>query len=142
MNPNHSQLIRIYTQKTNGGVAAAPDLTPIGGTVGDIADFEVVIEGEAGTVLGDSGAPYTLALSAIDLTDVNNPNSAANVFTHTFNEAWTKALWLSPTYRKVVKVTLNDVPSVRGDMLRYMAVLNAQNQVDSSIESEIFTLTQ
>jgi hypothetical protein len=142
MNPNDAQLVRIYTQKSNGGQPTGPDLTPIGGTAGNVADFEVVVEGEAGRVLGNSGAPYRLTVSAIDLTDVNNPNSAANVFSHTFSEAWTTALWLSPNYRKVIRVRLNNVAAVKGDMLRYMAVLNAQNEVDSSVESPVFTLTQ
>jgi hypothetical protein len=141
VNPNDAQLVRIYTQKTNTLVPSIPDLTPIGGTAGNTADFEVVVEGEAGNVLGASAQPYTLTISAIDLTDVRNPNDANNIFTVTVNEAFNAANgW--PKYQKVFKITLNDVPAVRDDLVKYFAVLNSQNEVDSSAESQVFSLTQ
>jgi hypothetical protein len=141
VNPNDAQLVRIYTQKTNGGSPSIPDLTPIGGTAGNTADFEVVVEGEAGDVLAGSGQPYTLTISAIDLTDVSNPNDANNLFTKTVAESFSAAFgW--PRYRKVFNIQLNDVPAVRDDLVQYFAVLNSQNQVDSSVESPRFTLTQ
>jgi hypothetical protein len=137
MNPNDARLVRIYTRKQNGVVA---DETPIGGTNGGTASFEVVVEGEAGDVLGASGAPYQLRISAIDLTDVNNPESAQNDFTQDANAAFQAPDW--PQFRKVFTVALNDVPAVRNHTLRYMATLNAANEVDSAIESELFSLTQ
>jgi hypothetical protein len=141
VNPNEARLTRIYTQKANGGAANVADLTPIGGTNGNAANFEVVVEGEAGNVLGNSAQPYTLTLSAIDLTDVRNPNDANNTFTITVNEAFNAASgW--PLYRKVFNVQLNDVSLVRDDLIQYIAVLNSQNEVDSSVQSDVFALSQ
>jgi hypothetical protein len=141
VNPNDARLNRIYTQKANGGAPNVADLTPIGGTSGNTANFEVVVEGEAGNVLGGSGQPYTLTISAIDLTDVRNPNDANNAFTVTVNEAFSGANgW--PLYRKVFPIQLNDVNAVRDDLLKYFAVLNSQNEVDSSAESDVFSLSQ
>lgn len=141
MNPNEARLNRIYTQKTNGGAPSIPDLTPIGGTNGNTADFEVVVEGEAGNVLGASGQPYTLTITSIDLTDVRNPNDGDNVFTVTVNEAFDATNgW--PLYRKVFRIPLNNVTVVRDDLVKYFAVLNSQNEVDSSIESDVFSLSQ
>lgn len=141
MNPNEARLTRIYTQKANGGAPSVADLTPIGGTSGNATNFEVVVEGEAGNVLGASAAPYTLTLSAIDLTDVRNPNGGGNTFSITVNEAFNAANgW--PLYRKVFNIQLNDVGSVRDDLLKYYAVLNSQNEVDSSVESDVFSLSQ
>jgi hypothetical protein len=37
------------------------------------ASFDLVVEAVAGSALGNSGAPYTLTISAIDLTMVNQP---------------------------------------------------------------------
>jgi hypothetical protein len=141
VNPNEARLTRIYTQKANTGVASVEDLTPIGGTSGNATNFEVVVEGEAGNVLGNSAQPYTLTLSAIDLTDVRNPNGGGNDFTITVNEAFNGTSgW--PLYRKVFNVQLNDVGAVRDDLIKYFAVLNSQNEVDSSVESDVFTLSQ
>ena len=141
MNPNEARLTRIYTQEANGGVANVEDLTPIGGTSGNATSFEVVVEGEAGNVLGNSSQPYRLTLSAIDLTDVRNPEGGGNTFTITVNEAFDSGSgW--PLYRKVFNVQLNDVSAVRNDLVKYFAVLNSQNEVDSSVESDVFTLSQ
>jgi hypothetical protein len=141
VNPNEARLTRIYTQKTNGGAPGVEDLTPIGGTNGNVADFELVVEGEAGAVLGASAQPYTLTISAIDLTDVRNPNDGNNAFTITVNEAFNAASgW--PLYRTVFRIQLNDVPSVRDDLLKHFAVLNSQNEVDSSVESQVYSLSQ
>jgi hypothetical protein len=137
MNPNDARLVRIYTRKQGGVVS---DETPIGGTVGNAAQFEVVVEGEAGNTLGGSGQPYQLRISAIDLTDVNNPESAQNDFTQDANAAFQPPDW--PQFRKVFTVALNNVPAVRNHTLKYMATLNSANEVDSAIESELFSLTQ
>jgi hypothetical protein len=141
VNPNDARLTRIYTQKANGGAPNVADLTPIGGTSGNATNFEVVVEGEAGNVLGASGQPYRLTLSAIDLTDVRNPDGGGNTFTIAVNEAFDGASgW--PLYRKVFNVQLNDVSAVRDDLLKYFAVLNSANEVDSSVESDVFSLSQ
>ena len=138
MNPNEARLVRIYTRQLNGVVA---DETPIGDTAGIAAQFEVVVEAEAGATLGGSLQPYQLRISAIDLTDVTNPNSGANNFTQNANAAFDPAIgW--PQFRQVFTVLLNDVPAIRNHTLRYMATLNSANEVDSAIESDLFSLTQ
>ena len=65
---------RLVARDANG----VEDLTPI--TPGGNAFF-VTVEGEAGAVLGQSSQPYTLRISALDLDDGVNPNSAQNNFT-------------------------------------------------------------
>jgi hypothetical protein len=137
MNPNDAKLVRIYTRKQGGAVS---DETPIGGTNGNNAQFEVVVEGEAGAVLGGSGAPYQLRISAIDLTDVDNPNSAQNNFSQAADAAFQAPDW--PQFEKVFTVSLNNVNDVQNHTLRYMATLNAANEVDSAIESDLFSMTQ
>jgi hypothetical protein len=140
MNPNDARLVRIYTRKQHGTVSSE---TPIKDTVENTAQFEVVVEGEAGVVLMDSGARYTLRISAIDLTELKNPNDpGVNDFTQTFDEAFIGGAW-RPQYTKVITVTLRDVAAVRDHTLRYFATLNSYNNtVDSAIESLPFSLMQ
>jgi hypothetical protein len=136
-NPNDVELIRVFTQRDANGVE---DLTPI--TPG-LNVFYVTVEGEAGAVLGQSGQPYTLRISALDLDDGVNPNSAQNNFTQ--NEGGNPAFdaangW--PNKRVTFTVTLNDVAAVNGHTLQYRARLLSQNQIVSVVQSKDFVLQQ
>jgi hypothetical protein len=66
----------------NANDATLTDLTTAhtGSTIGDSApnapadaSFDLVVEAVAGSALGNSGAPYTLTISAIDLTTISQP---------------------------------------------------------------------
>ena len=136
-NPNDVELLRIFTTVDPSGVE---DLTPI--TPGKTS-FSVTVEGEAGNVLGQSSQPYTLRISALDLDDGTNPNSAQNNFTQFEggNPAFDAAHgW--PTKRVTFEVTLNDVAAVNGHSLEYRARLLSQNQIVSTVRSKEFVLQQ
>jgi hypothetical protein len=136
-NPNDVDLIRIFTQRNANGVEDLTPITPGGNT------FFVTVEGEAGAVLGQSSQPYTLRISALDLDDGANPNSAQNNFTQLEggNPAFDAAHgW--PNKRVTFTVTLNDVAAVNGRTLVYRARLLSQNQIVSIVESKDFILQQ
>jgi hypothetical protein len=67
MNANDATLTELTTAQTGSTVEDNAPNAPAG------ASFDLVVEAVAGTALGNSGAPYTLTISAIDLTAVNQP---------------------------------------------------------------------
>ena len=68
MNSNAARIARIYTAQRG---ALSEDNSPNGGPGGRANDFDLIVQLEAGAVLGDSGASYTLNFTAI------NDNTAA-----------------------------------------------------------------
>jgi hypothetical protein len=67
MNANDATLTKLATAQSGSMVADnAPNAPASGG-------FDLVVEAVAGSALGSSGAPYTLTISAIDLTAVGQP---------------------------------------------------------------------
>ena len=67
MNANDATLTGLATAQTGSRVA---DNTP---NAPASSGFDLVMEAVAGSALGSSGAPYTLTISAIDLTAVSQP---------------------------------------------------------------------
>jgi hypothetical protein len=67
MNANDAALTELATAQTGSKVA---DNTP---NAPASCSFDLVMEAVAGSALGSSGAPYTLTISAIDLTAVSQP---------------------------------------------------------------------
>jgi hypothetical protein len=124
MNPNDAQLVRVFTTRAGGTI---PDRTL---KVTD--DFDVVVEGEAGAVLGASGAPYDLLLEAFDITAGNNAGAA---FSFAFAEAFNAANgW--PDYTK--RQTIPAGSLVANHIYRYYVVLVSANDIVSFVESEAF----
>jgi hypothetical protein len=67
VNANDAILTELATAQSGGMV---PDNTPNAPTG---ANFDLLLEAVADSALGSSGAPYTLTISAIDLTAVSRP---------------------------------------------------------------------
>ena len=67
MNATDARLTELTTAHTGSRVG---DNAPNGPAD---AGFDLVIEAVAGAAVGNSGAPYTLTISAIDLTAVGQP---------------------------------------------------------------------
>ena len=67
MNANDATLTELATAQSGSMVPDNAPNAPAGG------NFDLVLEAVAGSALGSSGAPYTLTISAIDLTAVSQP---------------------------------------------------------------------
>src|SRR5947209_1228859 len=67
MNANDAMLTELTTAHTGSTVEDNAPNAPAD------ASFDLVIEAVAGTAVGNSGAPYTITISAIDLTAVGQP---------------------------------------------------------------------
>jgi hypothetical protein len=67
MNANDATLTGLATAQTGSRVTDTAPNAPAS------AGFDLVLEAVAGSALGSSGAPYTLTISAIDLTAVSQP---------------------------------------------------------------------
>src|SRR5262249_52295337 len=67
MNANDATLTELTTAYTGSTVEDNAPNAPVD------ASFDLVVEAVAGNALGNSGAPYTLTISAIDLTAVSQP---------------------------------------------------------------------
>src|SRR5689334_20754082 len=65
MNANGAMLTAVSTAQTGSTVADTAPNAPAS------ASFDLIIRAVAGSALGSSGAPYTLTISAIDLTAVS-----------------------------------------------------------------------
>jgi hypothetical protein len=142
VNANDAQLIEVLTAQHGSTVednapnAPAPGQNPA-------ASYDVVIEGNAGNVIGNSGGPYTLTVTAMDLTTMTvainlNPVIGAQSF-----EAPTWNKNGPDDYDTQQSFTIN-VPAPNpysGHILQYVASLVSVNdQVVSILESEPFTL--
>ena len=67
MNANHATLTQLATAQSGSMVNDDAPNAPAGG------GFDLIVAAAAGSALGSSGAPYTLRISAIDLTTVSQP---------------------------------------------------------------------
>ena len=67
MNANDATLTELATAQSGSMVKDDAPNAPAGG------GFDLIIGAVAGSALGSSGAPYTLTISAIDLTTVSPP---------------------------------------------------------------------
>lgn len=132
-NANTAKLIRVTTRAVGGALFSE---TPLYGMRNQ---FDVVVEGRSGRVLGASGQPYGLRISALDLTTGANPHSPANNFTQQRIEGF-DATHGWPDKVATFTVTLNDLMAVQGHLFRYYAVLTSANQLSSFVESPLFLL--
>jgi hypothetical protein len=67
VNANDATLTGLVTAQTGSRVANTTPNAPAN------PGFDLVMQAVAGSALGSSGAPYTLTISAIDLTTVSQP---------------------------------------------------------------------
>jgi hypothetical protein len=132
-NANNARLVRVTTRALGGGL---PSETPLSATRNQ---FDVVVEGRSGPVLGTSGQPYGLRISALDLITGTNPHSAYNNFSQQRMERFDSAHgWPEKVAR--FTVTLNDPMAIQGHLLRYYAILTSANEIVSFVESPLFLL--
>jgi hypothetical protein len=90
-------------------------------------------------VLGASGQPYELQISALDLITGSNPHSAANNFSQRTMERF-DAIDGWPEHVMIFTITLNDLIAIQGHLFRYYAILTSANQILSFVESPMFLL--
>ena len=140
MNANDVMLTAVATAQTGSTI---PDIAP---NAPASASFDLIIRAAAGSALGSSGAPYTLTISAIDLTVVSQGWP-----TQTLHQAFDAANgWTSsgngPDYRCTQTVTI-PVPGggpggpLAGHTLQCVASLVSQSaQIASIIHSAPFVL--
>jgi hypothetical protein len=140
VNANDATLIELATAQSGSMVADNAPNAPARGS------FDLVVLAAAGSALGSSGAPYTLTISAIDLTALSQPWPV-----QTLHQAFdTASGWqLSGTgpdygYTQTFPIT---VPGggpggpLAGHTLQFVASLVSQGaQIASIIQSEPFVL--
>jgi hypothetical protein len=132
-NANTAKLVRIATRPVGSDILSDTPLSSMSN------QFDVVVEGRSGRVLGASGQPYGLRISALDLITGRNPHSAANNFSQQLTERFDAAHgW--PDKVATFTVTLNDLLAVQGHLFRYYAILASANQIISFVESPLFLL--
>jgi hypothetical protein len=142
MNANDAKLTEITTAQSGSTVEDnAPNAPAQPG-------FDIVVEAVAGNAIGNSGAPYTLTITAIDLTAVAPATDLNPVFT-------TQQYFDGPTGWKpngpdfeysasfpvTVPVTGIGARKYADHVLQYVASLVNQNgQIVSILESDPFVL--
>ena len=142
MNANDAQLIEVLTAQHGSTIQDNAPNAPAPGQAA-AATFDVVIEGNAGNVIGNSAAPYTLTVTA---TDLSATTTAANLNPVIPAQSFSVPLWNKngpDDYDTQQSFTVN-VPNPNpyaGHVLQYVASLVSVNgQVVSILQSEPFTL--
>jgi hypothetical protein len=141
MNANDAKLTEITTAQSGSSVEdSAPNAPAQPG-------FDIVVEAVAGNAIGNSGAPYTLTITAMDLTDVAPATDLNPVLTGPqFFDGPTG--WkpngpdfeYSATFPITVPVTAG-ARKYAGHVLQYVASLvNHNGQIVSILESDPFVL--
>jgi hypothetical protein len=141
MNANDARFSQLFVA---GNDSKVQDDSPneSGGAAGN--DFDLLLKAEAGGVLGDSGAAYTLFITAYDVTAGTaepdlNPFAVPNK--ENFNAAnnWVAS---GDDFVKEEKYDINVGAGVtRGHVFQYTATLIADNfEVVAIIQSDLFVL--
>jgi hypothetical protein len=142
VNANDAQLIEVLTCQHGSTVEDNAPNAP-GGNQNAAASYDVVIEGNAGNVIGNSGAPYTLTVTAMDLTTMT---AAANLNPVVPPQSFNGPTWKpnGPDDYDTLQSFTIAVPAPNpyaGHVLQYVASLvSANDQVVSILQSEPFTL--
>jgi hypothetical protein len=142
VNANDAQLIEVLTAQHGSTIEDNAPNSPAPGQAA-ATSYDVVVEGNAGNVIGNSTGQYTLTVTAIDLTTMA-PAAALSVgpLTQAFN---------TPTWKpngpddydtqQSFTVTVPAGNPFKGHILQYVASLvSANDQVVSILQSEPFTL--
>ena len=140
MNANDATLTALSTARTGSLVNDAAPNAPAAGT------FDLVLGAVAGSALGSSGAPYTLTISAVDLTAVTQgwPTQTLHQAFDTAN-GWTLS-GTGPDYQYTRTVAV-PVPGggpggpLAGHTLQFVASLISQGaQIVTIRQSDPFVL--
>ncbi len=142
MNANDAKLTEITTAQTGSTVEDNAPNAPAQ------AGFDIVVEAVAGTAVGNSGAPYTLTITAMDLTAVAPATDLNPVIANpqhfdspTGGKPSGPDFEYSQSFAVTVPVTGTGARKYAGHVLQYVASLVNQNgQVVSILESDPFVL--
>ena len=139
MNANDVTLTHLATAQTGSRVHDDAPNAPAG------SGFDLIIAAVAGSALGSSGAPYTLTISAIDLTTVSQP-WPPQILHQTFDPAsgW-KLSGTGPDYQcaQTIPTTVPGGPGGRlaGHTLQFVASLISPGaQIVAIRQSDPFVL--
>jgi hypothetical protein len=142
VNANDAKLIEVLTAQHGSTVEDNAPNAPAPGNPA-ATTYDVVIEGNAGNVIGDSTAKYTLTVTAVDLTTMT-PAAALSVgpVTQTFDTpTWKPNGPADFDTQQSFTITVPAGNPFKGHTLRYVASLVSVNdQVVSILQSEPFTL--
>jgi hypothetical protein len=142
VNANDAQLIEVLTAQHGSTVEDNAPNAPAPGQVA-ATTYDVVIEGNAGNVIGNSGGTYALSVTAMDLTTMTpaanlNPTVPAQAFNA---PTWNKNGPDDYDTQQSFTVTVPSPNPYAGHILQYVASLVSVNdQVVSILQSESFTL--
>jgi hypothetical protein len=142
MNANDAQLIEVLTCQHGSTIEDNAPNAPAPGAPASAPSFDLVIEGNAGNVIGNSGGPYTLTATAIDLTTMT-PATALSLGPVTQNFSGPTWKPNGPDDYDTQQSFTIAVPAGQftNHVLLYVASLVSVNdQVVSILTSEPFTL--
>lgn len=143
VNANDAQLIEVLTAQHGSTIEDNAPNAPAPGAGNGAATYDVVVEGNAGNVIGNSTGQYTLTVTAIDLTTMTPaPALSVGPLAQAFN---------NPTWKpngpddfdtqQSFTITVPAGNPFKGHVLQYVASLVAANdQVVSILQGEPFTL--
>jgi hypothetical protein len=146
MNGNDARIVRLFTARTD---AVVEDNTPNASS--PIATrFDLILQAEAGSVLGDSGANYTLTIIAIN-DDTVLPEPGLDPTGSPFHEEWSLDDGWKPSGNDFVKTGTGEsdgivrytitIPEGLTGAFHYNARLISNNfQVTSFAQSNPFIL--
>jgi hypothetical protein len=140
MNANDATLTGLATAQSGSRVGDTAPNAPAN------AGFDLVVGAVAGSALGSSGAPYTLTISAVDLTAVNQPWPAQTLLQAFDTASGWKLSGTGPDY-ECSQTFGYTVPGgapggpLAGHTLQFVASLVSQGaQIASVIHSDPFVL--
>jgi hypothetical protein len=140
VNANDALLTGLTTAQTGSMVKDTAPNAPAN------PDFDLILDAAAGSALGSSGAPYTLTISAIDLTTVTQPWPAQTYHQAFDTDHGWKLSGTGPDYQctQTFPVTLRgQAPGgpLAGHVLQYVACLVSPGaQIASILHSDPFVL--
>ncbi len=142
VNDNDARLTRVYTAVTGGSVQEDIPDQPDAGEAAD-ADFDLFIEAAAGNNVGNSATPYTLTITAVNVTK----NVVLPGYSPVLPQAFVAADGWKPNgddFVKTQNITFPvpaPAPSAPNDLYRfYVSLVTPGLQVASFAESNLFML--
>lgn len=142
MNDNDARLTRVYTALTGSIVQEDIPDQPDAGEPAD-ADFDLFIEAAAGNNLGNSGTPYTLTITGVNVTKQVVVGTLTSAASQAFDAAngWVSS---GDDFVKVQNITFPSslgAPSAPNDLYRfYVSLVTPNLQIASFAESNLFML--
>jgi hypothetical protein len=137
MQTNGLQLVRAFTAVTGGGTQ---DTSPNEVAGIQQANFDLIIEGEAGDAVGDAEMAYTLYLSAAStsggVTAFARQRLAERVADGSFGWSATPTKNDGYLLRRVITVNASDFPE--GDVYQFTITLKTKNGILNTTKSNDF----